>query len=379
MTVTAGTKRIIDQLGEMPPAIPLDDYAGAPLAQRSADFEGTLSGNGTAARELSLFLLDVYALANRTGIGEFEHGFFRLLSQHLPFDAGWTGVTTHTPNGPVMHNSFVYALPSEFFTDWQRVRECDPLAMGSMNRYGRALEVSIVAPGIDPRFRNWAIKYGLAQLMVVSALDHRFGLTTFLSVYRRALDKPFSAADAQKLEDVIPHLSAALTISRSFQLTRERGEGVATPARAICDGFGAVHQADKAFETILRSEWPSYQNQHLPAPLVAHLHADTGEPYVGETVRVSCSPVVGLFQLEARQRSPIDRLSPRELSAIKLYGDGLSHKEVAQRMAISPATVRHYLRCAYKKLGMHDKSQIPWLLGLRENASANSVEPGAGE
>lgn len=27
-------------------------------------------------------------------------------------------------------------------------------------------------------------------------------------------------------------------------------------------------------------------------------------------------------------------------------------------MAISPTTMRHYLRCAYRKLGMHDKSQI---------------------
>src|SRR6202012_2742333 len=115
VTVTADTRRGLDQWGEMPAAIALDDYAGAPPEQRSADFEGTLSGNGTATRGLSLFLLDLYALANRAGIGEFEHGFFRLLSQHLPFDAGWTGVTTHTANGPVMHNSFVYGLPGEFF------------------------------------------------------------------------------------------------------------------------------------------------------------------------------------------------------------------------------------------------------------------------
>ncbi|MBW0447132.1 response regulator transcription factor [bacterium M00.F.Ca.ET.228.01.1.1] len=360
----------------MPPAITLDDYANKPPEQRSADFAGPLLDNGTAARSLSLLLLDLYALANRSGIGEFEYGFFRLLSRHLPFDAGWTGVTTHTANGPVMHNSFVYGLPGEFFTDWQRVRDCDPLAIGSMQRYGRSLAISIVEPCIDPRFRNWAIKYGLAQLMVVSALDHRFGLATFLSVYRRALDKPFSADEARALEDVIPHLSAALTISRSFQLTRERSQGAATPARAICDGFGAVHQADKAFDAILRGEWPTYRNSagshHLPTPLITHLHANTDQPYVGNTLTVTCSPVVGLFQIEARPRSALDRLSPRELSAIKLYGDGLSHKEVAQRMAISPATVRHYLRCAYKKLGMHDKSQIPWLLGLRENAADNT-------
>jgi len=35
-------------------------------------------------------------------------------------------------------------------------------------------------------------------------------------------------------------------------------------------------------------------------------------------------------------------------------------------MAISPTTVRHYVRCAYKKLGMHDKSQIPRLFGLHD-------------
>lgn len=44
------------------------------------------------------------------------------------------------------------------------------------------------------------------------------------------------------------------------------------------------------------------------------------------------------------------------------YGNGLSHKEVAQRMGISPTTVRHYLRCAYRKLGMHEKTEIPRLL-----------------
>ncbi|MFK4446693.1 DNA-binding NarL/FixJ family response regulator [Caballeronia udeis] len=42
-------------------------------------------------------------------------------------------------------------------------------------------------------------------------------------------------------------------------------------------------------------------------------------------------PVPGLFQLDAQPRSPLDRLSQRELIAIRLFGEGLSHKEVAQR------------------------------------------------
>ncbi|WP_375782231.1 LuxR C-terminal-related transcriptional regulator [Burkholderia stagnalis] len=46
-----------------------------------------------------------------------------------------------------------------------------------------------------------------------------------------------------------------------------------------------------------------------------------------------------------------------------LRGARRSHKEVAQQMAISPTTVRHYLRCACRMLGMHDKSQIASVLG----------------
>lgn len=354
---------------DMPAAIAIDSYAQTPPPSRSADFEGPFARNGSATRDLSMLLLDLYALANQTGIGEFENGFFRLLSSLLVFDAGWTGVTTHTATGPVMHNSFTWGLPDTFFGDWIKVRDCDPLVTATRGAYGRATAISIVDPGVAPRFVNWSVKYGLAQLMVVTALDHRFGLTTFLSVYRRALDKPFTSDDARTVEDVIAHLAAALTINRSFQLTREPGATPsASPARAICDSFGAVHQADKAFETILRLDWPLHANQTLPRPLIDWLHGDATRPFTGEHVTVHCVPTAGLYQLEARARSELDRLSPRELVAIRHYGEGLSHKEVAQRMGISPTTVRHYLRCAYRKLGMHDKTEIPRLLAsLRQD------------
>ncbi|HEV3429660.1 MAG TPA: LuxR C-terminal-related transcriptional regulator [Paraburkholderia sp.] len=363
MTRNADRPVPFDSASDMPAAIAIDAYAPGAPSTRSADFEGPFCSDGSAERDLSVLLLDLYALANQTGIGEFENGFFRLLGALLDFDAGWTGVTTHTPGGPIMHNSFTWGLPDSFFPEWVKVRDCDPLAIGTRGVYGRAMAISVVDPEVPPRFRNWAVKHGLAQLMVVTAHDHRFGLTTFLSVYRRALDKPFSVGDARKVANVIAHLAAALTINRSFQLTRERGATPETsPARAICDAFGAVHQADKAFEATLRQDWPLYANQTLPQPLIDWLHGGAAHPYTGERVAVHCVPTAGLFQLEARTRSALDLLSPRELVAIQHYGDGLSHKEVAQRMGISPTTVRHYLRCAYRKLGMHDKSEIPRLL-----------------
>ncbi|WP_321896119.1 hypothetical protein [Paraburkholderia heleia] len=94
----------------MPAAIAIDSYAKATPPARSADFEGPFAPDGTPERDLSVLLLDLYALANQIGIGEFENGFFRPLSSHLAFEAGWTGVTTHTATGPVMHNRFTWRL-----------------------------------------------------------------------------------------------------------------------------------------------------------------------------------------------------------------------------------------------------------------------------
>nr|WP_246327120.1 helix-turn-helix transcriptional regulator [Burkholderia guangdongensis] len=361
---------------DVPAAIVLDESAWPAQPPRRADFDGvddsgggSSSGGGSAAHALGLLLLDLYAVAGQAGIGEFECRFFALLREFVPFDAAWTGVATHTPAGPVMHNSFLYRLPDAFFADWKRVRDCDPLAHRTLRgAYGRAVRLSVVEPGLDPRFRDWCVKYGLAQLMCVCAFDRRFGLTTFLSIYRQGLNRPFDDDDAHRLENLIPHMAAALTINRAAQLTRGRGDASTPAVRALCDNFGVLHHADPGFDAALRTEWPALPAAQLPEPLVAHLRRRPGQPFEGDALRVACVPVGGLFQLEARPRSLLDRLSPRELAAIRFYGAGRSHKEVAQQMDISPTTVRHYLRCAYRKLGMHDKSQIASVLGGADGA-----------
>ncbi|WP_323118860.1 helix-turn-helix transcriptional regulator [Burkholderia alba] len=379
MRITTDIRQDIDALHNAPAAVVLDEAAWPPDAARRRDFAGLAPADEGSPRALSLALLDLYAVAGSASIGEFECRFFQLLSAFLPFDAAWTGVASHTPAGPVMHNSYLYRLPHAFFADWKRVRACDPLAHRTAHgAYGQAAVLSVVEPGLDARFRDWCVRYGLAHLMCVCTLDHRFGLTTFLSIYRQSLNRPFTEDEARRYEDIIPHLSAALTLNRAAQLGRLRSAASSSSLRALCDNFGVLHHADTGFDAVLRVEWPDWTGPRLPAPLVEHVRRGGAQPYAGELLRVSCLPVAGLFQLEARPRSLLDRLSPRELAAIRYYGEGRSHKEVAQRMEISPATVRHYLRCAYRKLGMHDKSQISGVLGAPE-PSTHGAGPPEGE
>lgn len=343
---------------EQPDPVVLDELFWAERSPRRDDFHGALSATGQAEGGPSLLLLDVYGAALRSEIGEFEKTFLQLLSAYVPFDAAWTGVATLTPAGPITHNSFLFGLAGEFFADWKKVRHCDPF--GDLNDlvHGKAAVGSVLDPDLNLDFRNWAVRYGLAHILCICTLDNRFGLTTFLSIYRNALNRPYSAAEMHKVEDVISHLAAAREINRSSHLARMQATTMETAARAICDSFGVLHQMDDSFAQTLATEWPCWNGPKLPEALIEQLRNRNQLPFIGDTIHVRLSKVAGLYLVEARPRSLLDRLSPQELTTVRNFGEGISYKEVARRMGISPTTVRHYLRCAYKKLGMHDKGQI---------------------
>ena len=58
------------------------------------------------------------------------------------------------------------------------------------------------------------------------------------------------------------------------------------------------------------------------------------------------------------ERSPIDAalLTPREQEVIALVADGLRNSEIAERLWVSPATVRKHLENIYDKLGVHTRT-----------------------
>ena len=55
-----------------------------------------------------------------------------------------------------------------------------------------------------------------------------------------------------------------------------------------------------------------------------------------------------------RRRS--DELSPREEEVLQLIADGLAPNEVAERLYISPRTVKNHLASSYAKLGARDRT-----------------------
>jgi len=59
-----------------------------------------------------------------------------------------------------------------------------------------------------------------------------------------------------------------------------------------------------------------------------------------------------------QRRSTEGPLTLAERRAALLVADGLTYKEAAQRLSISPATVRNQLHSVYKKLGAVNKAVL---------------------
>jgi DNA-binding CsgD family transcriptional regulator len=50
-------------------------------------------------------------------------------------------------------------------------------------------------------------------------------------------------------------------------------------------------------------------------------------------------------------------LTARERDVLKLWAEGLQHKQIALRFSLSPQTVKKHLQNVYKKLDAHNKVQ----------------------
>jgi DNA-binding CsgD family transcriptional regulator len=51
-------------------------------------------------------------------------------------------------------------------------------------------------------------------------------------------------------------------------------------------------------------------------------------------------------------------LTPTELDVVRLVSEGLTNKEIAERLFISPRTVQTYLTHVYAKLGLTSRVQL---------------------
>lgn len=86
--------------------------------------------------------------------------------------------------------------------------------------------------------------------------------------------------------------------------------------------------------------------------------------------------------LESRSRAIAvhagSNLTPRQVEVLALLADGLTQREIAQRLKISPKTVGTHIEHVFRKLGVHSRAQAVALVlrgGLPNGVDERSAEP----
>jgi DNA-binding NarL/FixJ family response regulator len=116
-----------------------------------------------------------------------------------------------------------------------------------------------------------------------------------------------------------------------------------------------IHNAEPDLADLLQSEQRGWRGPSLPAVLLALLN---GAPsYKGSAIVASVVRRLddGTALVSVRRRGPIDALSKRELEVARAFASGRSHKEIAESLDTSPATVRGQLQAVYGKVGVTTK------------------------
>ena len=63
------------------------------------------------------------------------------------------------------------------------------------------------------------------------------------------------------------------------------------------------------------------------------------------------------------------RLTPREAEVVHLMADGLSTRDISQKLALTEHTIRNYLSAIYDKLGVSSRVELALYAVAREDLS----------
>lgn len=200
---------------------------------------------------------------------------------------------------------------------------------------------------------------------------------TFLVLTRQRKNRRFTRRCLKQLERLAPHVAEALAVSRNMALLRSPNLGIGGMPVALVDGEGRFVQATDAFSQLFWSG-SAHQVTHLEPKCFAAIKNGEAWPL---TIAGASHCLCGLAEnggwyLAIRPSSQLDRLSERERGLAKLFARGVTRKDIARQLGLSPSTVKNHLSNINRKLGIKDRVG---LIRAVQDGTGPSTPTGASE
>lgn len=317
-------------------------------------------------------LVEIHQLAQEADAQEFAPEVLRRLGEWIGFDGAVLGMGhagTGLPARLDITEAHVHARDPRILADYGALSGTDPVTAAFVAGLARPLVVDCHAfygARRQEALACFARDHGLRHLMLFGDRPPQDGAGRWLVLYR-SNHVPFTAADAEHLHAAWLHVSHAVARHRAALLERY-DPAAAQRACALVDEGGRLQAADRRFVALLRLEWPAFAGGRLPAPLEQPLAQ--GLSYRGRQVEIHVHPRGALRVCVAVPVCSIASLTPGENAVARRFAAGLSHKEVARELGVSPHTVRAQLASLYAKLGVHDKAALAQCFHARAESAA---------
>ncbi len=314
-----------------------------------------------SAASICAFLLDIHERSNELRYHELHRFTLQRLAMVLPFDSGLLAMGTIQNGVPHGHDVVLHERPAEFMESWEDIKAEDRVALRAFANPGKTVNIDVEGPIFDgcERAREHCREWGVAQVLCTAMISSAAGLYWVASVYRSDRTKPFSEEERQTMEIVIPHIFAAARRAHLGQLrTRAHVRDMHGQAGAIANKHGLVLEAEPGFVELLRAGWPRWQGPLLPSDLARELPARPSVRVMREPVVVRADKADGFVILHARRTVLADRLTAREREIAEAFSHGETHREIGERLGLSPNTVRRHLANIYEKLGIASKAEL---------------------
>ena len=312
---------------------------------------------GTLPR-LSRLLLDLLRGAGTVDAADYQHWALEQVRSEIAFDSAMWASGAGTEQGPLFHAIHLQHQPMQMLIDYEPLKQHDQLFAQALAEAGKSLRATS-ATDLHALFQPYCQRYGLAHAICTMTLDAQTALITGVSLYRSDTGAAFSDDEAAFMEAVFPHLQACDSHCKLLRLQREAGvPTIGSGGHAACDQKGLLRYADEAFVQALRHEWPQWRGPCLPEALHALIETSRDGAAVGQSSHARSVPLGSLWLVHLRRRRPADGLPARLRQVAELAVQGHSHKQIAARLGLAPATVRNQLAGLYKRLGVTNRAAL---------------------
>ncbi|MGY4827792.1 helix-turn-helix transcriptional regulator [Sphaerotilaceae bacterium SBD11-9] len=308
-------------------------------------------------RAFSSCLLALGDVTHAAGVDHILEDAMRTFQPLVRFDRAWWGqVAGGAPEEARNWLQGHIGLSPRFGEEWNRIAPRDAFGQGSMHGLGRVIrsvdgEEQPIPAEIFAFCERWDLRHAMAITVELPGSGQLF----FISLYRGLGADGFDDEEAGLFAEFSTHLLQGWR--QRLSALQARLGTASWDSFAVADAQGRLLYLGRRAAAELKRAFPDWPGWVLPSALGASLtepEAPARVPSSMTVQRVGALITIACARKAARRAG----LAPSQWNAAVLYAQGQAHTAIAQRLGLTPATVRTYLRNAYAQLGVRNKIEL---------------------